>query len=99
MLTDAAWEELRAILKRHVPAAEVWAYGSRVTGTGHAGSDLDLVVRNPQNPARYTPELMALKSALRESNLPILVDVQDWALLPASFRREIERAFVRIRTP
>ena len=25
---------------------EVWAYGSRVTGVAHSGSDLDLVVRS-----------------------------------------------------
>jgi hypothetical protein len=27
------------ILNRHAPQAEVWAYGSRVNGTGHDGSD------------------------------------------------------------
>ena len=29
------------------PTAEVWAYGSRVTGEAHEASDLDLVVRRP----------------------------------------------------
>lgn len=28
---------------------------------------------------------------LRESNIPILVEVRDWARLPGSFRAEIER--------
>jgi uncharacterized protein len=37
------------ILKAHAPEAEVWAYGSRVNGRGHEGSDLDLVVRSPAN--------------------------------------------------
>ena len=28
------------LLRRHVPDAEVWAYGSRVNGQSHDGSDL-----------------------------------------------------------
>ncbi len=30
---------LQALLARHAPDAEVWAYGSRVTGRAHDGSD------------------------------------------------------------
>ena len=41
-------EEPEALLREHVPNAEVWAHGrSRVNGRGHSGSDLDLVVRSP----------------------------------------------------
>ena len=41
-------EELEALLREHVPNAEVWAYGrSRVNGRCHSGSDLDLVLRSP----------------------------------------------------
>ena len=36
-------EKLEALLRQHVPGVEVWAYGSRVTGESHEGSDLDLV--------------------------------------------------------
>ena len=38
---------LEEILREHVPGVEVWAYGSRVSGLGHGGSDLDLVLRGP----------------------------------------------------
>ena len=34
--------------------------------------------------------------AFSESNLPILVDIQDWARIPDSFREEIERTGVVI---
>lgn len=34
-------------LREHLSDAEVWAYGSRVSGRGHDGSDLDLVLRGP----------------------------------------------------
>ena len=36
-------EVLEALLREHLPDVEVWAYGSRVNGRGHDGSDLDLV--------------------------------------------------------
>ena len=32
-----------------------------------------------------------------ESNLPIRVDVVDWARIPASFHREIEQAYVVVQ--
>ena len=38
---------LEEILREHVPGVEVWAYGSRVSGQSHGGSDLDLVLRGP----------------------------------------------------
>jgi uncharacterized protein len=91
-------ELLREILSRHVPGAEVWAYGSRVNGGAHEGSDLDLVVRNPAALDQPQKQLWALRDALSESNLPILVDVLDWARLPEGFRREIERHHVSLST-
>ena len=35
-------DQLEALLREHVPGVEVWAYGSRVNGESHDGSDLDL---------------------------------------------------------
>ncbi len=80
------------LLAQHVPEAEVWAYGSRVTGGAHAGSDLDLVLRCPGDLDKPHPGLLKLKEAFSESNLPILVDVLDWANIPETFRAEIEAA-------
>ena len=91
--------ELVALLRVHVPDAEVWAYGSRLNGCGHATSDLDLVVRNPTVPSQPQARLWVLREALSESSLPILVDVLDWARIPDSFRKEIERAHVVLREP
>ena len=39
--------EVERILQMVVPDVEVWAYGSRVTGTAYEASDLDLVLRPP----------------------------------------------------
>jgi predicted nucleotidyltransferase len=90
-------EQVCGLLRLHVPVAEVWAYGSRVIGGGHEASDLDLVVRNPGDLREETRALDDLKEAFVESNLPIRVDVMDWARIPASFHREIERMHVVIQ--
>lgn len=82
------------VLEAHAPKAEVWAYGSRVNGDGHDGSDLDLVVRNPAGLDQPQRKPYLLREALNESNLPMLVDVLDWARLPEDFRREIKRQHV-----
>ena len=83
-------ETVMRLLAQYVPGAEVWCYGSRVTGQSHPASDLDLVLRNPSDLAVAQTALMQLKAALNESDLPILVYIVDWALIPEPFRREIE---------
>ena len=82
------------LLRRHVPEAEVWAYGSRVNGRSHDASDLDIVLRAPEHDRIPLRRLSALMDALSDSNIPFLVDVRDWSRLPDAFRREIERAYV-----
>lgn len=85
------------LLRAHVPEAEVWAYGSRVSGGGHEASDLDLVLRNPTDLNAETRAIHDLKDAFVESKLPIRVDVMDWARIPESFHREIEQAHVLLQ--
>lgn len=70
-------------------AVAVWAYGSRVNGNAHDGSDLDLVLRAPDLAALPTGVLRRFREALTDSNLPIFVDAHDWATLPASFHPRI----------
>ena len=88
---------LRDLLHAHVPQAQVWAYGSRVTGGAHEGSDLDLVLRNPTRLSTACDGWLNLKEALQESSLPILVDVHDWARLPADFHHNIEHGYVELQ--
>lgn len=93
-LPPAYLAELQGLFRAHVPDAEVWAYGSRLKGGSHATSDLDLVVRNPLDPMKAWAGLWELRQALSESDLPILVDLLDWASIPERFREEISRAHV-----
>ena len=87
---------VEALLREHVPEAEVWAYGSRVNGESHDGSDLDLVVRSPSLDP-LGAEFLDLVGAFQESNIPILVQTHDWERLPESFHREIERDYVVVQ--
>ena len=84
---------LEALLREHVPDAEVWAYGSCVTGESHDGCDLDLVVRGPELEP-LGDGFFQLVEAIEDSYIPILVQTHDWARLPESFHREIERDYV-----
>ena len=84
-------ETARRLIAAHLPDAEVLAYGSRVNGTSHEASDLDLVARNPADPDQPLPGMVDLREAFSESNLPILVDILDWARIPESFRQKIMR--------
>ncbi len=88
---------VQELLATHVPEAEVWAYGSRVSGGSHPGSDLDLVLRHPSGLRIPLRQYWDLAEALDECSLPILVQVHDWAGLPESFHREIERAHVVLK--
>ena len=89
--------QIKTILKQWAPNAEVWAYGSRVNGKCHEASDLDLVIRQPHHLQKPTEHLSQLKQALKDSNVPIIVDVMDWAYLPESYRVEIQNHFVVVQ--
>lgn len=84
---------LQALLAAHVPDAEIWAYGSRVSGGGHQGSDLDLVLR-PSDGGEEAAGWLDLKEAVQQSSIPIIIDIHLWSHLPPSFHREIEREYV-----
>ena len=89
---------LEALLREHLPDVEVWAYGSRVSGKNHEGSDLDLVLRGPGLKEIPISQLGDFEEAVRESIIPFLVEARDWARLPERFHREIERDHVALAT-
>lgn len=72
---------------------EIWAYGSRVNGTAHTGSDLDLVARSPNLEPLPIAIYLEMTDKIRNSNIPILVELFDWAKLPESFHRNIQQQF------
>jgi predicted nucleotidyltransferase len=92
-------QTLLRLLAEHTPQAEVWAFGSRINGTGHEGSDLDIVLRNSADLKHSTEGYFELKEAMQESSLPILIEMHDWAHIPASFHAEINRHHVVLQEP
>jgi predicted nucleotidyltransferase len=98
---DLSTEDLdlvRAILRRHVPDREVWAFGSRARGNAKEFSDLDLAILG-ENP--LPPDVQAaLTDEFDESDLAFKVDLVDWATTGESFReiiRHEHRTFQMVR--
>lgn len=92
--------QVNAILQAHLPDAEVWAYGSRVNGDYYEASDLDLVVRWPEDTERSKrfSALMDVKEAFSGSDLPIIVQILDWDSIPQGFRDEILAGYAVIQS-
>lgn len=90
LLREKDRQRLLNIFSRIDRPVEIWAYGSRVAGTAHPGSDLDLVIRSADGLALPFTLLNALKAQIRDSNIPILVELRDWARLPPNFHQQIE---------
>jgi predicted nucleotidyltransferase len=89
------WEIVSAILRRHLPATEVWAFGSRAVRTAKPYSDLDLAVIGAAPLSLGT--LAALAEAFDESALPYKVDVVDWATASDAFKEIIRRQHVVLK--
>jgi DNA polymerase sigma len=89
---------VKRILADRAPHAEVWAFGSRAEHIGHESSDLDLVLRDRTDPHRPQQNMSSLAAAFGESELPVLIDVLDWARLPEGMRRQIQDHHLVIQT-
>lgn len=81
---------LIALIERHLPHTEVWAFGSRVKWNARSNSDLDLVAfSRPEDGARVSD----LREALEEGSLPFRVDLLVWDQISESFRKNIREQF------
>jgi predicted nucleotidyltransferase len=68
---------------------EIWAYGSRVNGSAHETSDLDLIIRTPEGTKLPTNVLSNLIETIKDSTIPIIIDLREWSRLPESFHQQI----------
>lgn len=93
LLREKDRKSLIAIFETANVPFEVWAYGSRVNGSAHDGSDLDLVIRSQSLNKLPTNIYIDLCEKIRDSNIPILVELRDWAMLPGSFHKNIEKQY------
>ena len=67
---------------------QVYAFGSRIKGTARKNSDLDLVIKS-EEPLKLE-EFYDIKDAFSESDIPYRVDLSDWSLLSANFKKAVE---------
>lgn len=93
-LRDKDKQLLEQLIQRYLSNVTVWAYGSRVKGEAHETSDLDIVLRSADLSAIPHDVFKTFVEAVRDSNIPILVDVHDWAKLPISFHEQILKNYV-----
>lgn len=92
-LKDEHLAVLSEIFENYCPDAQIWAYGSRVAGDAHDGSDLDLTVIDFGD---EKCSLAELKRILNDSNIPFLIDINEFKNLPESFQEEIRKKYVKI---
>ena len=83
------WSLVLSILQEQAPAMEVWAFGSRARRTAKPYSDLDLALITQQ--PLSLEKLASITEAFDSSDLPIRVDVVDWAATHETFRKIIEQ--------
>ena len=88
-ISPGRWQLVRDILQLHVPADEVWAFGSRARRRAKPYSDLDLAIII-QAPLPLDTRA-ALSSEFSESDLPWNVDVVDWSVANDTFREIIRQ--------
>jgi predicted nucleotidyltransferase len=93
-ITPEQWQIVAAILQKHVPDKEVWAFGSRATHTEKPYSDLDLAIISDTGLSLSL--LAAIEHDFSESDLPFKVDVVDWVAIGSVFRGVIESHGVRV---
>lgn len=93
-ITPEQQDEITRYCKAIVPEAEIFAYGSRVTGTAKPSSDLDLALKaettiNPEH-------IFQLENTLKNSFLPFRVEVIDLNSIDAGFLNAIEDELVKL---
>lgn len=89
------WADVVRILHEQVPTLEVWAFGSRARHTAKLYSDLDLALITHQ--PLSLDQWAALNDAFATSDLPIRVDLVDWACASEAFRQLIEQDAVVVQ--
>ncbi|MBO4698341.1 nucleotidyltransferase domain-containing protein [bacterium] len=87
------FNELCSIFEKYCPKAEIWAYGSRIHGDSHDGSDLDMTVKNFNDPNK---KLWELKELLDDSDIPFLMDISEFDRLPGYFQSEILKNYIKL---
>ena len=93
-LTTEQLLTVRKVISNVIPDAEVWIFGSRVTGRSRPFSDLDLLLTKPEK--LTWAERAALRDGFEVSNLPFCVDLVESAGLAVAVSKRIWSERVRL---
>lgn len=81
------------IIRRRLPEARVWVYGSRAKGRARRYSDLDLMLDDHGRP--ISASVMGnLDEDFDESDLPIIVELHDLAQTDERFLARVRKDFL-----
>ena len=86
---------VKTILQKYIPEKHVLIFGSRVTNTFKPHSDIDLCVMS-EHPLPFE-KLASLRDAFSESDLPIRVDIVEWASITPEFRSIIKMNGIKVQ--
>ncbi|MDB2414238.1 nucleotidyltransferase domain-containing protein [Rickettsiales bacterium] len=92
LIENKDFEIIKNILISNIPEYEVRAFGSRVHGNNikpFSDVDLAIVTETPLDDSKY----ITLKQDFENSNLPVKVDIVDWAIIDEDFRKVISENF------
>jgi predicted nucleotidyltransferase len=88
-------EMILRILNIYMPDCEVRVFGSRVHGTSRKYSDVDLFIVGKNR--LDAKDISKLKEVFSCSDLPYIVDIQDWLTITTSFREAIGSDYIVIK--
>ena len=83
-LDSKQFEIVANILRQFIPNKKIMVFGSRIKGTSKEFADLDLCVVGDQ--PLSSVELINLKEAFSNSDLPFRVDIVDWMKITQEFK-------------
>lgn len=92
-LEQKYYDILVNIFNSYCSKAQIWAYGGRIKNSSHSGSDLDLTVKSFNESGKY---LYELKELLNNSDLPFLIDINEFENLSKDMQDEVNKNYVEI---
>ncbi len=75
------------IIKKELPRARIFLYGSRARRDNRPESDVDIALDDNQKIENFT--LSAIREAIEESTVPFMVDIIDLNAVSGDFKKEI----------
>jgi len=82
-------ETIIKIIRKHVPACDIYLFGSRARKTNRPGADVDIALDAPE-PIHFMT-IGNIKEDLEESNIPFFVDIVDLKTVSDIFLKEFKQ--------